>query len=448
MMNQEPILNIPIPVLLEKDARQNLRWLFVLRNLMILGETLVIWISLYGLEIPLRETPLWGIITAMGLFNWWTWLRLGHDGPIDEQELFIQISFDVLAITGILYFTGGATNPIAWFFLLPLIIAATILPQFYIWYMVIFTTGCYTLLMAFYEPLPSIQPMAMLHHDVDPALLHALSQQHGLELHVFGMWFGFVFSAVLVAYFVVEMANTLRSQERRLAQAREQALRNERVLALGTLAAGAAHEMGTPLGTMAILIKEIENECGADTPVDLLARLKILRTQVDRCKKALSVMSASAGEQRAESGHVMSLPAFLDETVESWKQQRHNPVIDYHKRGVILPSSILAEQTLNHALVNILNNAADASPEGVEMIANWTQDTVTIDILDNGPGITPGLHAKLGKTPVTTKEQGLGLGLFLAFTTVERLGGLVEMKPRISGGTCTTIQLPLLKHHA
>jgi two-component system sensor histidine kinase RegB len=82
------------------------------------------------------------------------------------------------------------------------------------------------------------------------------------------------------------------------------------------------------------------------------------------------------------------------------------------------------------------------------MIANWTQDTVTIDILDNGPGITPGLHAKLGKTPVTTKEQGLGLGLFLAFTTVERLGGLVEMKPRISGGTCTTIQLPLLKHHA
>lgn len=446
-MYQEPILNIPVPVLLEKDARQNLRWLFVLRNLMILGEALVIWISIYGLEIPLREAPLWGIVTAMGLFNWWTWLRLGHEGPIDEQELFIQISFDVLAITAILYFTGGATNPIAWFFLLPLIIAATILPQFYIWYMVIFTTGCYTLLMAFYQPLPSLQPMT-LHHDVDPALLHALSQQHGLELHVFGMWFGFVFSAVLVAYFVVEMANSLRSQERRLAQAREQALRNERVLALGTLAAGAAHEMGTPLGTMAIIIREMEHDCDAAATEEWLTRLQILRTQIDRCKKALSVMSASAGEMRAESGHVMSLPDFLDETLESWKQQRHNPVIAYQKRGIIMPSSILAEQTLNHALVNILNNAADASPEGIEMIAHWTRDTVTIDILDNGPGITPGIYEKLGKTPVTTKEQGLGLGLFLAFTTVERLGGAVDMRPRTTGGTCTTIQLPLIKHHA
>lgn len=445
-MNQEPILNIPIPVMLEKDARQNLRWLFVLRNLMILGEALVIWISIYGLEIPLREAPLWGIITAMGCFNWWTWFRLGYTGTIDEQELFIQISFDVLAITAILYFTGGATNPIAWFFLLPLIISATILPQYYIWYMVIFTTGCYTLLMAFYEPLPSLHPKIMS-HEVDPALLHALSQQHGLELHVFGMWFGFVFSAVLVAYFVVEMANTLRSQERRLARAREQALRSERVLALGTLAAGAAHEMGTPLATMAILIREIENDYGADTHEHLLNRMKILRTQIDRCKKALSVMSATAGERRAESGYIMSLPDFLDDTVESWKQQRHNPVIEYRRLGVIMPSSILAEQTLNHALVNILNNAADVSPDNIEMIANWTQDTVTIDILDNGPGITPALHEKLGKTPVSTKEQGLGLGLFLAFTTVERLGGSVVMQPRTTGGTSTVITLPLVKRH-
>lgn len=445
-MAQDPIMNIPIPVMLERDARQNLRWLFVLRNLMITGEALVIWISVYGLDISLREAPLWGIVTALGLFNWWTWLRLSHREPIDEQELFMQLSFDVLAITAVLYFTGGATNPIAWFFLLPLIIAATILPPFYIWYMVIFTTGCYTLLMAFYEPLPSIQPMSMP-HDMDPTLLHSLSQQHGLELHAFGMWFGFVFSAVLVAYFVVEMANTLRSQERRLAQAREQALRNERIVALGTLAAGAAHEMGTPLGTMAIMIREIEKEYSDDTLEDLSGKMKILRTQVDRCKKALSVMSASAGEIRAESGHIMPLLEFLDATVESWKQQRHNPVLHYHQKGNTQPGGILAEQTLNHALVNILNNAADVSPEGIEFLVVWTDETVTMNINDNGPGITPDLSKKLGKTPITTKEQGLGLGLFLAFTTIERLGGTVEMKPRDAGGTCTTIMLPLVKKY-
>ena len=411
-MNHDPLTNIPVPVILEKDARQNLRWLFVLRNLMILGESLVIWISIYGLEIPLREAPLWGIITAMGIFNWWTWLRLSHLGSIDEQELFFQLSFDVLTITALLYFTGGATNPIAWFFLLPLIIAATILPQFYIWYMVIFTTGCYTILMAFYEPLPSPQPIT-LPHDVDPMLLHSINQQHGLELHAFGMWFGFVFSAVLVAYFVVEMANTLRSQERRLAQAREQALRHERIIALGTLAAGAAHEMGTPLGTMAIVIREIERDQANGHPDDLAGQMKILRTQVDRCKKALSVMSASAGEIRAESGHVMALVEFIDETVESWKQQRHHPILDYRQTGTLPAGFILAEQTLNHALVNILNNAADVSPEGIELLLHWTRDTVTLEINDSGPGLAPGLSDILGKTPFTTKEQGLGLGLFL-----------------------------------
>jgi two-component system sensor histidine kinase RegB len=445
-MNSDPLTNIPTPVMPEKDARQNLRWLFVLRNLMIAGESIVIWISIYGLSIPLREVPLWAIVTALGAFNWWTWLRLSSPEPIAEQELFIQLSFDVLAITAILYFTGGATNPIAWFFLLPLIIAATVLPQFYTWYMVIFTSGCYTILIGFYEPLPSIQPVT-LPTDVAPAFIHALRQEHGIELHVFGMWFGFVFSAVLVAYFVVEMANTLRERERRLAEAREQTLRNERVVALGTLAAGAAHEMGTPLGTMAILIHEIENECQDGKPVDLQQKMKILREQVDRCKKALSVMSASAGEIRAEEGHIMSLSEYLDATVDSWRLQRLQPILDYRKTGPEPSPGILAEHTLTHALVNILNNAADVSPGGIELLARWNQDNVNLLINDSGPGIAPTISKRLGKAPITTKEQGLGVGLFLAFTTIERLGGSIGMRPRDQGGTCTEITLPLVMNN-
>lgn len=411
---------------------------------MIVGEGLIIFISLYGLEIPLREVPLWGILTLLCLFNWWTWLRLGSQEPISENELFVQLSCDVLAITAILYFTGGATNPIAWFFLLPIIIAATVLPQEYTWYMVIFTSGCYTLLMSYYQPLPDIQPIPVQGENVHA--MHAMLPKHDLDLHVFGMWFGFVFSAVLVAYFVVEMAKTLRARDHSLAEARELSLRNERVVALGTLAAGAAHEMGTPLGTMAILIREIENDSEADEDIDLQQKMKILREQVTRCKQALSVMSASAGEIRAESGRLMPLTAYLDSVVESWRQQLPGKKLHYRKAGPLPAPGIVAELTLTHALINILNNAAEVSPKGVELHARWDHHSLTLRILDRGPGIAPSISEQIGKAPVaSTKDQGLGVGLFLAFSTIHRLDGRIEMAPRQGGiGTRTQIVLPII----
>ena len=442
-MNPEPRLSIPTPVNPARDARQNLRWLFVLRNLMILAEGLIVFISLYGLDIPLREVPLWGILTLMAFFNWWTWIRLDSVEAIAEDELFIQLSFDVLAIAAVLYFTGGATNPIAWFFLLPLIIAANILHQEYTWYMVFFTSGCYTLLMSFYQPLPEIQPLVLQGERAHA--VHAMFPEHDLDLHVFGMWFGFVFSAVLVAYFVVEMANTLIARERSLAEAREQSLRNERVVALGTLAAGAAHEMGTPLGTMAILIQDMAEDFEEAGDPELVEKFTILRDQVARCKQALSVMSASAGEIRAESGRFMPLDSYLDGVVASWQQQRPGAKLKYRKIGTIPTPGVLAELTLTHALINILNNATDVSPRGIELHARWDRNSMTLRILDRGPGIAPAISEQLGKAPITTKEQGLGVGLFLAFATINRLGGSIELLPRQDGkGTATHIILPVV----
>lgn len=441
-MSTNSVMNIPSPEASDSSARKNMRWLFILRNLLICLESFTVFISVYGLGIPLHQAALMGVITVQVALNWYIWVRLDIKRPVTDIELFVQLLCDALTIATILYFTGGATNPIAWFFLLPLMIGATVLPQAFTWYMVIFTSACYTILMGFYEELPRIVPMTL--SDGSHQHVHEMMEHHDIQLHVFGMWFGFVFSAVLVAYFVVHMADTLRERERKLAEAREQALRGERVVALGTLAAGAAHEMGTPLGTMAIMIHELEREYEQMHSLELLNKMKILREQVNRCKNALSVMSASAGEIRAEAGHIMSLPRYLDEVIESWQHQRPDAVVEFTKRGFEPAPCILAERTLTHALINILNNAAEVSPQQIEFRTRWTNERVVLDIIDEGPGIAPAVSARLGKTPVTSKEHGLGVGLFLAFASIERLGGSIEMVARKKGGgTLTRIILPL-----
>lgn len=442
-MNEEPLISIPEPVTSDNSAWMNLRWFFVLRNLLICVEALSVFLSVYGLDIPLHQTALTAIITLQMGLNFYTWLRLDNARPVSPGELGFQLALDILAITGILYFTGGATNPLTWFYLLPLIIAAIVLPQTFTWYLVVLASSCYTILMLYYEPLPLIVPMTLAdlprQHDH-----HVMMDHDDVRIHVFGMWFGFVFSAVLVAYFVVGMADSLRKLDKKLANVREQTLRNERVVALGTLAAGAAHEMGTPLGTMAILIHDMEKEFENSRSHELFLKMKILREQVNRCKAALSVMSASAGTLRAESGRIMPISRYIDEVVASWRQQGLQTVLDYLRTGFEPSPNILAERTLTHALVNILNNSSDASPEGIKLRARWTVEYAILEILDEGPGISPAISATLGKDPVSSKEHGLGVGLFLAFAAIERLGGKIEMQARTGHrGTLTRITLPM-----
>lgn len=421
-------------------ARQNLKWLFLLRNLMIVATVLVILITVYGAGIALDTTPLWNVVAAMAALNCLTWFRLQHDYSVDEPELLLHLCLDVVSIAALLYFAGGAYNPMSWFLLLPLILTATILPQKYTWYMLALTCGCYTLLISYYHPLPDI-PVVQVEPNRVPN--QPLEFNQSFQLHTFGTWVGFVFSAGLVAYFVVEMANTLRERERKLAQVREQALRDERIVALGTLAAGAAHEMGTPLGTMAIVVQELLEDYQGDNYQPLQERLLLFKDQIERCKNALSVMSASAGHVRAEAGHLEQVRNYLEKLVQQWRQQR----TDVSLKLIVEsdePAQMLAEKTLDHALINILNNAADVSPQGITFKARWNQAKLELVIEDQGPGIHPSLSRDLGRQPVPSKKQGLGVGLFLAYTTIERLGGVIDMQPGANGGTCTHITLPLL----
>jgi two-component system sensor histidine kinase RegB len=440
----------------EISARQNLKWLFILRNLMILSAAILTILSIYGLNIRLPEEQLWLLVVAVISINMYTSMRLQTDDPVTEEEIFSQITMDVLAIAAFMYLTGGASNPIIWLFLLPLIVTAIMLPQSYAWYMVMLTTTMYTILIAYNIPLPSIEP-----HMPDPQLLHpdmahykmlleahAMSDSHYYNLHMFGMWFGFVFSAGLVAFFVVELAKTLRVQERNLAVARENALRDERVVALGTLAASAAHDMGTPLGTIAIVAHELEDEYPIHRFPDLHEKLHIMQQQLIRCKQALSVMSASAGEMRAESGRIMRIVDYIDQVINQWRTHKPEIKLNFFVNPLVAEEAeIIAERTLTHALINILNNAADAShgnDKGIEFHAAWDLTQLTIKIRDFGPGFPPELVEYAGRQPVVSKKHGLGVGLFLTYSTINRMGGSISLYNVESGGACVEISLPLL----
>jgi two-component system sensor histidine kinase RegB len=439
----------------EVSVRQNLKWLYILRNLMICCEVLLIVLSVHGLGIRLPEQQLWLVVLATGAANVYTSMRMQADDLVTELEIFSQISLDVFAIAALLYLTGGASNPITWVFLLPLIITAIMLPQAYAWYMVIMTTSLYTMLIAFNVPLPSIEP-----HMPDPALMksnaegylllqhaHVMNDKSYFSLHMFGMWFGFVFSAGLVAFFVVELARTLRVQERSLAKARENALRDERVIALGTLAASAAHDMGTPLGTIAIVAHELGQEYPSHRYPELYEKMTIIQQQINRCKDALSVMSASAGEVRAESGSVMLLIDYIDDVINQWRTHESGVKLSYFiDPHVETDAKIIAERTLTHSLINILNNAAEASPPelGIEFHASWDLNNIEIKIRDFGPGFPAEIAEFAGKQPVVSKKRGLGVGLFLTYSTITRLGGLIKHYNSDSGGAIVEITLPLL----
>jgi two-component system sensor histidine kinase RegB len=404
----------------------NLRRLVVLRCIALAGQLVVVWVAVTSLHMALPLRPLIGIIAAMALFNFLTWLRMRRPWPVGEAELFTHLALDVAALTGMLYFSGGSTNPFVILYLLPLALTAAALTAGYAWAMVALSVACYTLLMFYYIPLPQS------HGDHDD-----------FGLHVFGMWLGFILSAALIAWFAVRMGETRRSRDRLLAQMREDELRNERIVALGTLAAGAAHELGTPLSTMAVLAKDMEQDVAAPAP--MRANLRVLREQVDRCKSILSSLSAAAGASRAEGGGRVPLENFLADVVNRWQTMRPGISVRRDFKGPRPSPEIIAEQTLSQAIVNVLNNAADSSPDNVEISARWDDRELVLEISDRGGGMTPDVACAAGQPFFTTKApgQGLGLGLFLAHATLRRFGGTVQMYNREGGGVCTQLALPL-----
>ncbi len=403
----------------------NLRRLFVLRNIVIGSTVLVILIAYQILDMALPLLPLIIVVIIHCVINLATLWSIRQQTPISSIELFIQLSLDTLVLAALLFFSGGSTNPFVSLFLLPSLITATILPQRYTWAMAALAVGCYTLLMFFYYPLPHAHAM----------------HQSDFDLHVMGMWFGFLLSVGLIVFFVVRMGNSLREREHHLNLVREKALRDQHLIALGTLATGAAHALGTPLATMAVLSGELKKEHANDE--DVVEKAELLRSQLDRCKHILSDITASTGQVRAEGGCRLSVNEYLDTVVEQLHTFQPAAEVNCRYHSPDPAPQILADKTLTQALINILMNAAEASIDDIQIDASWDSEYLTLAINDRGEGMPPQVKAAAGTPFYTTKTNGQGLGLYLARAVTERFGGSMELNNRDGGGMQVLIKLPL-----
>ena len=374
-----------------------------------------------------RTEPLLASAGVLALINALIGWSLRRPRPTTEAELFAHLVLDTLALSALLYWAGGSSSPFVSLYLVPIAIAAASLPRALAWLITLLAAGAYTALL--------------LQFLVPPHAGHG-----GFTMHVLGMWATFMVSAALLVIFVTGMAATVRRRDLALAEAREQMLRNEQITSLGALAAGAAHELGTPLSTMSVVVSELR-DAYSDDPA-LRPDLELLDQQIGLCKHQITqLLGAAEHADDSAAPQPVDLAAWLRSVIERWRVMR--PEIQARlDLGPALDSAPIIDRTaLSQSLINLLNNAADASlvngSARVAVSAARERGVLQVVIDDEGPGVAEHDTARAGRLRFSTKPDGKGLGLILSHVSLERIGGEVSLRRRDGHGTRTLVSLPL-----
>ncbi|WP_105102029.1 sensor histidine kinase [Microbulbifer pacificus] len=347
---------------------------------------------------------------------------------VGRLEFFGHLLMDWLWLPPLLAFSGGAANPFVTYLLVPLTIAAATQPRVYAWLMAAISIAIYTGLMIFF---PGVDGGHTGH-----AAQEMPTASSEFYRHLIGMWATFTFSALLIAGFVNSMAEALRSRDRHLHKLRQEQARRDQVLSLGTLAAGTAHELASPLQTIGLLVEELQAQRGHSNDV-AEQDLALLQQQVSLCKQALEQLKSRARDPEGRD-EFQPVARFLERSLERWQLLRPEARFALKQRG---PAALEVRLplTLEQTLINLLNNALDASLAAgnhtpVDIVAEWDGERLNVQISDCGPGIDTDKPA----------SSGFGIGLLLSKTALAQLGGRLALKARAQGaGTVATIELPL-----
>jgi two-component system sensor histidine kinase RegB len=408
------------PVQLTSATRQNLWRLTFIRTLVLAAQAGSVGLAYWLQLLPLPWVQLAMTLGCSTLLCVFTAVRLRTSWPVTELEYALQLACDLVIHSALLYFSGGSTNPFVSYYLVPLTIAAVTLPWRYSVILSGIALALYTVMLTRFYPLETL-PVARE------------------NLQIYGMWLSFALAAAVITFFAARMAEELRRQEELRAIRREEGLRDQQLLAVATQAAGAAHELGTPLATMSVLLKEMQQ----DHPDPMLQDdLKVLQDQVKLCKETLQQLVRAAEANRRLAVEMQDVTDWLDEALNRWHLMRPEASYRFHRLGQGTVPRMAPPPDLTQALLNLLNNAADACPENLKVTLDWDVENLTISIRDHGAGVPLAIAEQIGKPFFTTKGKGFGLGLFLSKASVTRAGGSVKLYSHEEGGTLTELRLP------
>jgi two-component system sensor histidine kinase RegB len=419
----------PTPELgrLDEAGRKNLQQLIQLRWIAVVGQVLTIAVTQTVLRIDLPIPAMTGVLAFLALLNIASQGRLRAPAPVSNNELLLALLLDVLALSVQLYLSGGATNPFISLYLIQVTLAAVLLEAWSTWAVVAAAAACFGVLTMAYRPLA-----------LPPALAADL-----FKLHIQGMLVCFALDAGLVVVFMTRISRNLRARDARLADLRQQAAEEGHIVRMGLLASGAAHELGTPLATLAVILGDWRRIPALTRNADLRQELADMEAEVRRCKAIVTGILMSAGEARGDAATVLPAPAFFAEIVEDWRAKR--PATELAYRDDLPPDLlIVADSALKQVVANVLDNAADASPAWIGLSVSRDDDRLKLVVIDRGPGFVADVLDNLGRPYHSTKgRQGGGLGLFLVFNVVRKLGGRVMAQNLTGGGAQVAIDLPL-----
>jgi two-component system sensor histidine kinase RegB len=421
--------------------RINLRWLVRLRWGAVAGQLVTVIAASRALDLPLPLGAILALIAVGAASNLAAALWLRRSPLVPESALAGLMGLDVLILTGLLASSGGPSNPFSTIYLVNIALAAVVLRPIWTWGLVCFSLACFGLL--FFAPVPS---------DVEHAMGHGV-HGGGLGLHLEGMWVAFGVSAAFIVYFVQRVTGELGRRDRELADARAARARAEQLASLATLAAGAAHELATPLSTIAVVARELERTldaerlaaAGARDDAAALEDARLIREQVDRCRAILDRMAGEAGETPGEPFVDLTLADLLAQSTEDLAVVGRVDVAvasDLRSQVLKVPRRAVAQ-----ALRALAKNALEATGDGstVTVDARREDGACTIEIRDRGSGMPAEVLARVGEPFFTTKRPGagMGLGVFLARTVLVSLGGDLDLTSRPGYGTTVRVRLPL-----
>ncbi|TXF98984.1 ATP-binding protein [Massilia arenae] len=411
-------------------GHKNMLQLIELRWIAVIGQitTIASAIMIFRIELPLVH--MLQVLACLIAFNVASHLRWHERRPVSNGEMFLAILVDVSSLTVLLYLSGGTTNPFAFLYLLQVIVSAVLLDVLWTWSIVLVTIACMAGLAIYAQPL-------------------ALPFDHARgigSLYVQGLLVCFALNAALLVMFISRISDNVRDKATQLAALRQRAAEEEHIVRMGLLASGAAHELGTPLSTVSVILGDWKRMPEFRNNPEMLGELTEMQTQLKRCKAIVSGILLSAGEARGESAERTTVSRFLNELAEGWEASRPVRTFIYNNR-IAEDLPVASDSALRQTIDNLLDNALEASPDWVYMDAHIDERTLVLTVFDRGPGFAPSMLAHFGKPYHSTKgKPGGGLGLFLAVNVVRKLGGTVTARNRRQdedGGAEVSVRLPL-----